>query len=304
MSLAIAKAIMESKKDYSDLSKNAVKYMQEIGRRYPDSGYGVGFNNWLNSNSPQPYNSYGNGAAMRVSACGLVAKSLEEAKKLSGMVTGITHNHPEGLKGAEATAVTIYLARTGKSILEICDYVDKHYYKMNFTLDSIRESYKFNETCQDTVPQAIMAFIESNSFEDSIRNAISIGGDSDTLAAITGSIAEAYYGIPTDLRKHAITFLDETLLKILIDFENKYPSKIEVIQNDISVGFDKEDNSKKINTENREEMIQTSMNIAEEDLKNTTTENEKTTSQKLFSHLFEACNILRGQLIKMNIKVM
>ncbi|HAT4226412.1 restriction endonuclease subunit M [Clostridium perfringens] len=296
MSLAIAKAIMESKKDYSDLSKNTVKYMQEIGRRYPDSGYGVGFNNWLNSNSPQPYNSYGNGAAMRVSACGLVAKSLEEAKKLSGMVTGITHNHPEGLKGAEATAVTIYLARTGKSILEIRDYVDKHYYKMNFTLDSIRESYKFNETCQDTVPQAIMAFIESNSFEDAIRNAISIGGDSDTLAAITGSIAEAYYGIPTEIRKHAITFLDETLLKILIDFENKYPSKIEVIQNDISVGFDKEDNSKKINTENREKMIQTSMDIAEEDLKNTKTENEETTSQKLFSHLFEACNILRGPI--------
>ena len=296
MSLAIAKAIMESKKDYSDLSKNTVKYMQEIGRIYPDSGYGVGFNNWLNSNSPQPYNSYGNGAAMRVSACGLVAKSLEEAKKLSGMVTGVTHNHPEGLKGAEATAVTIYLAKKGKSILEIRDYIDKNYYKMNFTLNSIRESYEFNETCQDTVPQAIMAFIESNSFEDAIRNAISIGGDSDTLAAITGSIAEAYYGIPTEIRKHAITFLDETLLKILIDFENKYPSKIEVIQNDISVGFDKEDNSKKINTENREKMIQTSMDIAEEDLKNTKTENEETTSQKLFSHLFEACNILRGPI--------
>lgn len=296
MSLAIAKAIIESEEDYSNLSGKTVQYMQEIGRLYPDSGYGTGFNKWINSNNPQPYNSYGNGAAMRVSACGIVARSIDEAKILSEKVTAVTHNHPEGIKGAEATAVAIYLAKKGKSILEIRDYIDKNYYRMNFTLNSIRESYKFNATCQDTVPQAIMAFCESNSFEDSIRNAISIGGDSDILAAITGSIAEAYYGIPTDLRKHAITFLDETLLKILIDFENKYPSKIEVIQNDISVGFDKEDNSKKINTENREEMIQTSMNIAEEDLKNTTTENEETTSQKLFSHLFEACNILRGPI--------
>ena len=296
MSLAIAKAIMESEEDYSNLSGKAVQYMQEIGRLYPGSGYGTGFNKWITSNNPQPYNSYGNGAAMRVSACGIVARSIEEAKILSEKVTAVTHNHPEGIKGAEATAVAIYLAKKGKSILEIRDYIDKNYYKMNFTLNSVRESYEFNETCQDTVPQAIMAFFESNSFEDAIRNAISIGGDSDTLAAITGSIAEAYYGIPTDIRKHAITFLDETLLKILIDFENKYPSKIEVIQNDISVGFDKEDNSKKINTENREKIIQTSMDIAEEDLKNTTTENEKTTSQKLFSHLFEACNILRGPI--------
>ena len=296
MSLAIAKAIMESEEDYSNLSGKAVQYMQEIGRLYPDSGYGTGFNKWINSNNPQPYNSYGNGAAMRVSTCGIVARSIDEAKILSEKVTAVTHNHPEGIKGAEATAVAIYLAKKGKSILEIRDYIDKNYYNMNFTLNSIRESYKFNATCQDTVPQAIMAFCESNSFEDAIRNAISLGGDSDTLAAITGSIAEAYYGIPTDIRKHAITFLDETLLKILIDFENKYPSKIEVIQNDISVGFDKEDNSKKINTENREKMIQTSMDIAEEDLKNTTTENDETTSQKLFSHLFEACNILRGPI--------
>lgn len=229
MSLANAKAIMESKDDYSDLSEKSVEFMQKIGRLYPDSGYGLGFEEWINSNNPKPYNSYGNGAAMRVSACGFVASSLDEAKKLSEKVTSVTHNHPEGIKGAEATAVAIYLAKTGKSILEIRDYIDKYYYPMNFTLDLIREDYEFNETCQDTVPQAIMAFIESNSFEDSIRNAISIGGDSDTIAAITGSIAEAYYGIPTEIRKHAITFLDDVLLKILVEFENKYPSKIEVI---------------------------------------------------------------------------
>ena len=226
MSLAIAKAIIESKDDYSNLSEKAVKYMQEIGRLYPYSGYGLRFNHWIDSNIPQPYNSYGNGAAMRVSACGLVAKSLEEAKKLSEMVTSVTHNHPEGIKGAEATAVAIYLARSGKNILEIRDYIDKHYYKMDFTLDTIRENYEFNETCQETVPQAMMAFFESNNFEDAIRNAISIGGDSDTLAAITGSIAEVYYGIPIEIRKYAIKFLDETLLKILLDFENQYPSQI------------------------------------------------------------------------------
>lgn len=176
------------------------------------------------SDNPQPYNSFGNGAAMRVSACGFAASTLEEAKQLSKKVTEVTHNHPEGLKGAEATTVAIFLAKTGKNILEIRDYINDHYYPMNFTLDGIRDSYEFNEICQDTVPQAIMAFLESTSFEDAIRNAISIGGDSDTLAAITGGIAEAYYGIPTNTRKHALTFLDERLMKILIDFEDVFAS--------------------------------------------------------------------------------
>ena len=110
---------------------------------------------------------------------------------------------PEGIKGAEATAIAVYLARTGSSLMEIQDYIVKNYYPINFTLDSIRDTYQFNETCQDTVPQALEAFFESTSFEDAIRNAISIGGDSDTLAAITGAVAEAYYGVPTNIRKHA-----------------------------------------------------------------------------------------------------
>jgi type I restriction enzyme M protein len=179
------------------------------------------------SENPQPYNSFGNGAAMRVSACGFAAKTLDEAIMLSRKVTEVTHNHPEGIKGAEATAVCIFLARDGKNILEIRDYADKRYYPMNFTLDGIRGEYEFNETSQDSVPQAIMAFLESTSFEDAIRNAISIGGDSDTLAAITGGIAEAYYGVPTGIRKHALTFLDERLLNILNAFENKYPPALE-----------------------------------------------------------------------------
>lgn len=222
MTLALAKAILISKDDYSDLSDNAVFCMQEIGRKYPDCGYGGNFYYWIFSDNPEPYYSFGNGSAMRVSSAGFVAKSIDDAKMISELITEVTHNHPEGLKGAEATAVAIYMAKSGKSILEIRDYIDEIYYDMNFTLDEIRDSYEFNETCQDTVPQALQAFFESNSFEDAIRNAISIGGDSDTVAAICGGVAEAYYGIPSDLRKQAITFLDEELLNLLIEFESKY----------------------------------------------------------------------------------
>lgn len=226
MSLAIAKAIL-NRDGIDSLGSNAVRFMQEIGRPYPNSGYGGSFYNWIYSANPKPYNSYGNGAAMRVSACGFAAASLEEAIAMSKAVTEVSHNHPEGIKGAEATTVALFMAKTGHSILEIRDYIDKHYYPMNFTLDGIRETYRFNETCQDTVPQALMAFFESTSFEDAIRNAISIGGDSDTLAAITGGIAEAYYGIPEAIRKHALTFLDDRLLSILNEFEAKYGISIE-----------------------------------------------------------------------------
>lgn len=222
MTLSVAKAILESKEDFSDLSEKTENFMQKIGRNYPDCGYGGNFFNWIFSDNPKPYNSYGNGAAMRVSAVGFVANSLEEAKSLSRKVTEITHNHPEGIKGAEATAVAIYLVKIGKDISEIRDFITKNYYTLDFTLDEIRDTYEFNETSQNTVPQALQAFFESSNFEDAIRNAISIGGDSDTLAAICGGIAEAYYGIPDNIRKQAINFLDEDLLKILIEFENKY----------------------------------------------------------------------------------
>jgi type I restriction enzyme M protein len=227
MSIAIAKALLMAKPDFSDLSEMAVKYMQEIGRPYPNCGYGGHFTEWMYSNNPKPYYSFGNGSAMRVGPCGFVANSIEEAKLLSKKVTEVTHNHPEGIKGAEATAVAIYLARTGSTIKEIRDYINVHYYPMNFTLKQIRPTYHYYVTCQGTVPQAIMAFLESNSFEDAIRNAISIGGDSDTLAAITGSIAEAYYGIPSFMRMHALSYLDGRLLNLLLEFESKYPSKIE-----------------------------------------------------------------------------
>lgn len=295
MSLAIAKALLESKADYSDLSENAVKYMQDIGRDYPNCGYGGRFRDWIHSDNPKPYGSYGNGSAMRVSACGFVAKSLEETKYLSKAVTEVTHNHPEGLKGAEATAVAIFLARSGKSLLEIRDYITKNYYPLNFTLDGIRDNYEFNQSCQDTVPQALEAFFESGDFEDAIRNAISIGGDSDTLAAITGCIAEAYYGIPTAIRKHALTFLDERLLNILVAFENKYSSKMEKVNTVGSVGIERSTETK-VKAGDRKTMMQSSVETADKELKDSISTNEETTSQQLFAHLFEACNILRGPI--------
>lgn len=295
MSLAIAKALLESKSDYSDLSENAVKFMQGIGRHYPNCGYGGRFREWIHSDNPKPYGSYGNGSAMRVSACGFVANSLQEVKQLSKAVTEVTHNHPEGLKGAEATAVAIFLARSGKNLLEIRDYITKNYYPLNFTLDGIRESYEFNESCQDTVPQALEAFFESKNFEDAIRNAISVGGDSDTLAAITGGIAEAYYGIPTEIRKHALTFLDERLLKVLVEFENKYPSKMEKVNADGSVSIERSKEIK-VETGDRNAMIQSSVETADKELNDSIPINEETTSQQLFHHLFEACNILRGPI--------
>lgn len=222
MTLTIAKAFLVSKKDYRDLGSKTIVYMQELGRKYPHSGYGGNFSRWLVSPAPQPYNSYGNGAAMRVSACGIIAKTLAEAINLSRIVTEVTHNHPEGLKGAEATAVAIYLAKGGKTKEEIRKHIRSHYYPLDFTLEEIRPTYTFNETCQNTVPQALVAFFESTSFEDALRNAVSLGGDSDTLAAITGSIAASFYGIPQAIIDTALLYLDETQKEILNDFERRY----------------------------------------------------------------------------------
>lgn len=295
MSLAVCEALMSCKSNHSDLSKQAITCMQEIGNKYPHAGYGESFYHWLHEKSPKPYNSWGNGSAMRVSGCGYAAKSLEEVIQFSRMATEVTHNHPEGIKGAEATAVAVYLARTGKNILEIRDYINKYYYPINFTLDSIRNEYKFDVSCQGSVPQALEAFFESHNFEDAIRNAISIGGDSDTIAAITGAVAEAYYGVPTSIRKHALTFLDERLLNILVEFENLYPSKIEVVQDDSSVAFEPAP-AQDVKAGKRADTMKAAMAAADKDQAATTSVSEETTSQKLFSHLFEACNILRGPI--------
>lgn len=163
---------------------------------------------------------------MRVSGAGFAARTIDEAKELSYKITAISHNHPEGLKGAESVAVAIFLARSGKTKQEIRQYIEGNYYKIDFTIDGIRATYRFNETCQNTVPQAFAAFFEGESFEDTLRNAISVGGDSDTLAAIACSIAEAYYGVPDDLRKRAESYLDNDryrpVYSWLKNFENTF----------------------------------------------------------------------------------
>lgn len=228
MTLAVAKAMMETEKAmaaagevqersadyYVLLEKLSIQYMQAFGRRYPDCGFSRAFFQWIASDDPQPYSSFGNGAAMRISPVAYIGRTEMEIRRISGIVTGVSHNHEEGLKGAEATATAIFLAGSGSSKDEIRNRIAENYYPLDFTLDGIRESYRFTTDCQATVPQAIEAFLESTSFEDTIRNAVSLGGDSDTLAAIAGAIAEAHYGIPEDIKKRALSYFDNELLSV------------------------------------------------------------------------------------------
>lgn len=226
MSLAVAKAILGCDEEYQDLGAKSVKWMQCLGRKYPYAGYGGKFSRWLTSENPKPYGSFGNGAAMRVSACGFAARSIDEAKALSRAVTGVSHNHPESLKAAEAIACAIFMGMQGGGISAIRDFITSQYYAIEFRLDDIRDSYAFNVSCQGSVPQAFEAFFESAGFEDAIRNAVSIGGDSDTIAAITGGMAEACYGVPNDLRQKVLGFLPDDLACILTEFEERYPAKV------------------------------------------------------------------------------
>ena len=223
-SLAIAKALLECDGNYDDLSEKAIGQLQYWGRKYPKAGYGTATQAWIKSNDPEPYNSNRNGAAMRVSPCGHAARNLDEAFALADKVTVITHSHPEGIKGAKAVTAAVYLALHDGTKKEIRDYISRNFYPLDFTLDEIRDRYSMDVTCEGSVPQAIEAFLESKNFEDAIRNAVSIGGDSDTIAAIAGSIAEAYYGVPDDFREEAVSYFDSKpgLLTILNDFEAKY----------------------------------------------------------------------------------
>ena len=188
---------------------------------YPDKGYGARFNQWLYEDDPQPYRSYGNGSAMRVSPAAWLAESMQEALHLAQLTAEVTHDHPEGIKGAQAVAAAIFLARTGHSKVVIKAYVEcKFGYDLSRTCDAIRPTYHHAESCQETVPQAIAAFLESTDFEDALRTAVSLGGDSDTLAAITGSIAEAFYGVPEDLKQECRKQLTPELEEILQACEN------------------------------------------------------------------------------------
>lgn len=216
LTVALADAIL-SGADYAAV-------LRQFGRRYPNAGYGGMFRKWLGDPAMGPYGSYGNGAAMRISPAGWAYATLEETLEKSRAYTVLTHDHPEGVKGAQATAGAIWLGRHGKSKAEIRAWVERHAgYDLSLSCDQIRPDYRFNESCQKTVPEAITAFLESTDFEDAIRNGISLGGDSDTLTCITGSIAEAFYGgVPAEIEKEAISRLDGPLRDVVRVFRKRF----------------------------------------------------------------------------------
>ena len=227
MTVAVARALLECDWHEEEVYKEIlVRQMRWLGREYPNAGYGEQFKQWLFSENPQPYGSFGNGAAMRVSPCGLLAHSLDEALTLARLTAEVTHDHPEGVKGAQAIAAAVYLARTGVK-REVIRCYCQCFYPLNQTISEMRAGYVFDSSCQGSVPQALTAFLESGNYEDAIRNAVSLGGDSDTLAAIAGGIAWAYYRfgrstLPREMaraRQRAESYLPESFLETIGAFE-------------------------------------------------------------------------------------
>ena len=220
MTCAVAQALMDSAPDFSDLSEKAVAAMQRIGRQFPNCGYGARFIHWMFADDPQPYQSCGNGSAMRVSPVGFASRSIEEAKALSAAVTRVSHDHPEGMKGAEAAAVAIVMARRGCTKEEIRTEMEK-YYDLSTTAEQYRRRWDGHgrEICQVSLPQALVCFFEGESYEDVIRNCISIGGDSDTIAAIAGGVAEAFYGVPEELKEECLKRLPEDIAAVVKKFD-------------------------------------------------------------------------------------
>jgi type I restriction enzyme M protein len=220
---------IDSKEFRYKFEKDIIIAMRAFGRKYPNGGYGGHFYDWLFSEDSNllysPYNSCGNGSAMRVSSVINFAETLEEAETLAMLTAEVTHNHPEGIRGAQAIAGAGFLLKAGSSKEDVKKYIEHKYYDLNFTLDGIRKSYSFYETCQDSVPQAIVAFLESNSLEDAIRNAVSIGGDSDTIACIAGALAEAFYGITEEQKKMVNDKLPEDLKEIMTWYVSFKPTK-------------------------------------------------------------------------------
>lgn len=207
-----------------EISRQIVRSLKQFGRAFPNAGYGGSFYRWLMTENSLPYGSWGNGSAMRVSFAGWAARSLGEAELLGELSAAVTHDHPEGIKGAKAVAGCIYILRTGGSKEDVRRYASQ-YYDLSFTLDEIRPDYSFDVSCQGSVPQAIVAFLTGTDFADVIAEAISIGGDSDTIAAITGGVAEAYFGVPDDLREKGLSYLTEDLKEILSRFNAAFPSR-------------------------------------------------------------------------------
>ena len=222
MTLAVADAFLSLLPETTDedIRCQLIQSMQTYGRKYPYAGYGGMFRGWLESRFPEPYNSYGNGSAMRVSSAAWLFDDLETVRRMARLSAEVTHNHPEGIKGAEATACAIFFARTGYTKEEIKDYIQTLFdYDLSRTCDEIRPTYHHMESCQETVPEAITAFLEGESFEDVIRTAVSLGGDCDTLTCIAGSMAEGFYGVPEDLKQQCRQRLPGELLAVLQRFD-------------------------------------------------------------------------------------
>ena len=221
MTIAVAEALLTCGRDAGEqeITTAVVKAMKEWGARYPYAGYGGSFVRWLSDSDPKPYNSWGNGSAMLVSAVGWLYDTLERTREVARWTAQVTHNHPEGIKGAEATASAIFMARTGSSKQQIKDYIVRVFgYDLSRTCDEIRPYYHMDESCQGTVPEAIISFLEGKDFEDVIRTGISLGGDTDTLACIAGSIAEAFFGIPEEMKKECVARIEYDMQKVLKEF--------------------------------------------------------------------------------------
>lgn len=222
MTLAVADAFLEIGYSTEELSirETLIRSMQRYGRRHPDAGYGRRFSTWLMSPWPQPYGSYGNGSAMRVSSVGWLFNDLAKVRQMARLSADITHNHPEGIKGAEAVASAVFLARSGYSKEAIREHIESKFkYDLRRTVDDSRPAYTYRLSCMDTVPEAITAFLDGEDFEDVLRTAVSLGGDSDTIASIAGSIAEAYYGVPDFLKIECFEYLTDDLATVLRSFE-------------------------------------------------------------------------------------
>lgn len=222
MTLAVAEAFLDALPDADPewIRNRLINRLQHYGKAFPYAGYGGMFSRWLRQQDPQPYGSYGNGSAMRVSAVAWLYDSIDRVLEMAKLSAGVTHDHPEGIKGAQATALAIYLARTGSTKAEIKAQMEGRFgYDLSRSCDEIRPGYRHVESCQETVPEAITAFLEGESFEDAIRTAVSLGGDCDTLTCIAGSIAEGFYGVPEELKQQARSRLPAPLRKTLERFD-------------------------------------------------------------------------------------
>lgn len=222
MTIAVMEALMNAGKnaDTDTIKAECIKSMQKWGQKYPNAGYGAKFIYWVHSKNPEPYNSWGNGSAMRVSGAGWVYDTLERTREVARATAEVSHNHPEGIKGAECTAAVMFLARTGISKEEIKEYVVKEFgYDLSKTVDEMRPLHKHDESCQDALPKALVSFFEGESYEDVVRTAVSLGGDTDTIAAIAGAMADAMYGVPVGMTVTGMDYLEDDMKEVLNNFQ-------------------------------------------------------------------------------------